>query len=329
MYGKIAVFKAGAQRAFVEKVLSRLSVSEIARISKRSERTIRDWRREKFSMDEDVLKKLCAHLRVPVPRNFSTKERYEHMSRAASKAGEIVWKKYGRIGGDEEKRLRQWQKWWQTKGKFKTTGCIHAPLGIQKPRYSIELAELCGILMGDGGISERQVSVTLHSIDDKEYTVFVANLMERLFGVRPALYSKKGVNAHVLVISRTELVSFLTEQCGLVKGNKIAQELDIPAWVRTKRSYMIACLRGLVDTDGSIFTHRYKVKGKWYSYKKLSFTSASPRLRTTVLMFLKSLGFSSRIGSQRDVRLDSVADMKKYFALVGSHNPKHLYRYAR
>jgi len=33
-----------------------------------------------------------------------------------------------------------------------------------------------------------------------------------------------------------------------------------------------------MDTDGCVFTHRYKSKGKWYSYKKLYFTSLSKPL---------------------------------------------------
>jgi len=28
-----------------------------------------------------------------------------------------------------------------------------------------------------------------------------------------------------------------------------------------------------------------------------------------------------------DVRLEGIADMQKYFSLVGTHNPKHLKRY--
>jgi len=41
----------------------------------------------------------------------------------------------------------------------------------------------------------------------------------------------------------------------------------------------------------------------------------------------KTLGMQPRLAGLYDVRLDSKADMKTYFAVVGSHNPKHLKRW--
>lgn len=103
-------------------------------------------------------------------------------------------------------------------------------------------------------------------------------------------------------------------------------EYTIPEWIKRDREFAIACLRGLVDTDGCVFTHRYRVKCTSYAYKKLSFTSASEPLQHSVHAILQKFGFHSRI-SGHDVRLDSVEDMKRYFLIVGSHNPKHLRRY--
>jgi len=44
---------------------------------------------------------------------------------------------------------------------------------------------------------------------------------------------------------------------------------------------------------------------------------------------MKNLGLNPRFSQNKDVRLDSVSDMKKYFGIVGSHNPKHLKRYEK
>ena len=38
-------------------------------------------------------------------------------------------------------------------------------------------------------------------------------------------------------------------------------------------------------------------------------------------------GMNPRLSQDKDVRLDNVKDMQKYFQSVGSHNPKHLKRY--
>jgi hypothetical protein len=196
------------------------------------------------------------------------------------------------------------------------------------PQRSEEFAEFCGIMLGDGGISEYQTIITLHSEDDSDYSEFVTDLIEKLFAVSPGIYKKKTAHALDLVISRVGLVEFLTRDCGLKLGNKVAQACDVPDWIKENVDLSIACVRGLVDTDGSIFTHRYISKGKEYAYKKLSFTSVSKPLLDSVQRILREFGLNARLGSNHDIRLDSKDDMAKYFDVIGSHNPKHLNRYA-
>lgn len=179
--------------------------------------------------------------------------------------------------------------------------------------------------MGDGGISNYQMVVTLHDTTDLKYAGFVMRLAEKLFGVRPSVYHHTKYAANNIVISRRELVQFL-HRAGLPIGNKVRQRFDMPKWVKRSRKLSVACVRGLVDTDGCVIIHRYRVRGKLYQYKKLSFTSRSRPLQQSVAKILAGLGMRARI-SGYDVRLDSILDMQKYFSLVGTHNPKHLKRY--
>jgi hypothetical protein len=105
--------------------------------------------------------------------------------------------------------------------------------------------------------------------------------------------------------------------------------MDIPDWIKNNEQYSIACVRGLVDTDGCVFIHRYKVNGKIYVYKKLAFTSYSDPLLCSVFAILKKNGLNPRLAQRRDVRLDSVNDMKKYFKIFSSHNLKILKQYKK
>ena len=150
--------------------------------------------------------------------------------------------------------------------------------------------------------------------------------MKELFRVDPSIYHSPKYSVNDIVISRTGLVEHL-HSLGLLIGNKIKQNLDIPEWIVSRKEYAIACVRGLVDTDGCLIIHKYKVNGKWYLYKKLSFTTASSPLRSTVYRIFQEVGLTPRIAQNRDVRIDSQADMKKYFEIIGSHNPKHLNKY--
>jgi intein/homing endonuclease len=137
--------------------------------------------------------------------------------------------------------------------------------------------------------------------------------------------AKNSVND--IVISRTELVKFLVS-LGLPIGNKVKQKIDIPIWIRRSKDFLVACIRGLIDTDGCVFVHSYKIKNKIYQYKKLAFSNRSKPLIKTVYDSLKKFGFSARITKyDKDIRIESRNDIKKYFKIFGSHNPKHLKKY--
>jgi hypothetical protein len=322
-----ALFAKGKQREFIKKILAKISVKEAAKICKISERTIRDWRREKFLADLKSLKILCRKVKFRIPENIKLKDDYWYTANGSSAGGLAVFKKYGRIGGDPEYRKKKWYEWWEKKGKYSRHPIINVAFPINRPRKSKDLAEFVGIALGDGGITQRQVTISLCSNDERQYSKFVTKLIKKLFDVPVSIYYDKKYLVVDLVVSRSELVRFCIEKLGLKRGNKIRQQVDIPDWIKRNKLYLTACTRGLIDTDGCVFTHRYKSKGKWYSYKKLCFTSYSEPLRQSVFYILKNIGLNPRLAQRRDVRIDSIEDMQKYFQLVGSHNSKLLKRY--
>lgn len=321
---KRAIFPREKQRAFLERIGKHITTANIAEICLCSERTIRDWRREKFSMPLTAVHALARQANVPIPKNIRIRDAYAHTAAAGKKGAAAVMEKYGRVPGEEKHRKERWRLWWESKGKF-IKNPILEPRTIHKPKRSVELAEFIGIMMGDGGISKYQISVTLHHIDDLEYASFVADLIKKLFKISPSIYHSPQHSVNDIVVSRKELVEHLHE-LGLPIGNKVKQQFDIPEWIKNNRTFSTACLRGLVDTDGSVFTHRYRVKGTQYAYKKLSFSSASTPLLQSVHAILRKLGIHSKL-RERDIRVESVTDMKQYFSIIGSHNPKHLRRY--
>lgn len=321
---KRVVFPSGKQKVFLERINQKLTVAAMARASKCSERTIRDWRWEKFSMSLTAARALSAQAKVPLPKNIRIRDAYAHIERASRMGAAAVIRKYGRFPRNEERRKEHWRRWWESEGKLKKN-LILEPKPVHRPNRSAELAEFVGIMMGDGGISTYQIVVTLHHIDDLEYAAFVADLIRRLFRIEPKIYHSPKNSVNDIVVSRKELVRYLHE-LGLPIGNKVKQRFDIPEWITHDPKLAAACLRGLVDTDGCIFTHRYQAKGTWYAYKKLSFTSASEPLRKSVHALLQEFGFHPRM-TGKDVRLDRAGDMKRYLSSIGSHNPKHLRRY--
>jgi hypothetical protein len=316
---------AGRQNNWLSAVRTQLSISDVAKVCACSERTIRDWQREKYHMDYACLLLLCKRLQLPIP-TVEKIDLYAHTQKAGQKGAATTMERYGKVPVDETLRKQAWHQWWVDQGKSQSV--ITKPKEIHYPKKSAALAEFVGIVLGDGGMTEGQLSITLNSTDDLEYSEFVVHLCKKLFRVNPSVYIRKYQNALVIMISRVALIRFLTEQVGLVTGNKVKHQVAIPDWIMTKKLYQIACLKGLVDTDGSVFTHRYTVNGKQYAYKKLSYTSASAPLKHGAHSIFKTLGMQSRLAGAYDVRLDSKADMKTYFTMVGSHNPKHLKRFS-
>jgi hypothetical protein len=321
-------FSSGAQRRFLNRSMKQLKLGPkgLAAMLALSPRTIRDWQRESFTMSLSAVRFISKKLNQPIPR-LTIKDPYWYAYIGSSAGGTAVYKKYGFVGGDPETRKKKWHEWWEREGRFKPHPFINVAKPIKEPKKSTLLAEFAGIVMGDGGITRRQVTVTLHHKDDKEYGEFVSVLIKKLFGVQPSRYHDSEDSVNNYVVSRSRLVQFCVEKLGLKIGNKVKQQIDIPDWIKQDKKFRIACVRGLVDTDGSVFTHTYKVNGKWYGYKKLDFSSMSQPLRHSVHEILKDIGFNPRFAQNKSVRLDSIADMKRYFQIINSHNPKHLRRY--
>jgi len=326
---RVIFASAGEQRGFLLAAKERIGNSwqDLAVLVDRHPRTIREWANEKYRIPYPVMIILAKKARMRLPASLIIKTWHDHLSEAGRVGGHAVARQRGgRVAPDEAYRLKKWRKWWDKIGKEKFHPIINKPRVIVRPRRSAKLAEFVGIILGDGGISSMQVIVTLHRNDDREYNIYVQKLMTDLFGVVPAVHQRSDSLADNIVVSRVALVRFCTEDLGLKKGNKVKQRVDIPVWVKENRQYLRACVRGLIDTDGSVFRHRYTVNGKLYSYKKLAFTNASPPLVQSVFRALQEFRLQPRL-TAREVRLDSQEDMRKYFIIFGSSNPKHLKRY--
>jgi hypothetical protein len=326
---KRVILPKNQQIRFINKLLTKISIKKAANLCDLSERTIRDWGRGKFSMDLKSIRKLSRITRVPLSQNIKLKDQYWYAKKGAPLGGKAVVKKYGSVGGDAKYRRKKWFEWWEKSGRFnKNHNLVTQPKPINRPIKSKDLAEFCGIMLGDGGMSEYQLTITLHHIDDKDYSKFVIKLIQKLFKLNPSIYHNIENSVNDIVVSRINLIKFL-QSLGLVVGDKIKQQINIPKWIQQDKKFLIACIRGLFDTDGSVVNHRYNVNNKIYLYKKIDFTSRSFRLIKTVHNSLRQFGINNRIRkNNQSIKIENTIDVKKYFKLISSHNPKHLKKYA-
>lgn len=194
---------------------------------------------------------------------------------------------------------------------------------VTLPRYSKELAEFFGIMMGDGGINnDWQANVTLNSITDSAYVKHVSTLCKKLFGITPATRKRKGKNALVISLASISVVDFLVLH-GLPRGNKLKNGIHIPQWVFSKPAYMKAMIRGLIDTDGCLFVHVHRVRGKVYKNIGLTFTSYSNDLLFQVVEVLTKFGIIPHITKRgRDIYLYQADSVEKYLKIFGTSNKR-------
>lgn len=321
-------FIKGEQKKFLSRVEESFSVQEIATWCEKSERTIRDWRREKFLIDEDSLLIICKKAKEEYPKNTNKIDSYWYAKKGATMGWIAVCKKYGSFPKNEEKRMSAWRKWWKEEGKFSETNAIGKRKSISIPQKSIKLAEFVGIMIGDGSITNYQIQISMSSIVDKDYALYVKKLIEELFQVPVSVIFLSSSNVIKLVVSRKSLVEYC-QKIGLKKGNKINAGLSVPQWIYEEKKYQVACLRGIMDTDGCIYNEIHRYKNKTYKYKRWNVTSASKELRKDVARILKNLRISFKERNQRSLQIEKRDEIKKYFKEVGSNNPKHITRYSQ
>jgi len=183
---------------------------------------------------------------------------------------------------------------------------------VGKIIYNLEintkLAEMIGIILGDGSLYEPTLTnshytlkIALNKIDEDEYVKYVIALIRKLFGVKPKLDTYKKGKGITLYINSKSLVEQL-KLIGLKTGNKVKNQVSIPdlinknlIWIKNHQKewkikyspLVISCLKGLFDTDGSVYVRK--------SHKRieLSFTNASLNLIKDFKTMCFTLGISS------------------------------------
>jgi intein/homing endonuclease len=207
------------------------------------------------------------------------------------------------------------------------------------------LSELIGIHVGDGSITDAFKN-TVHTVieycgdssDDLEYyKIYVSNLIEKLFGIKPLFQDYK--TWFKLVINSKAIFNFYTNVIGLPIGKK-AQTITIPKIILNNSKLIVTrFLRGLIDTDGSL-TFKKKYKNRHY-YPVLKLSLASKELIKQVKILLNNLGFItySYLDVKRfDIRTNKTAiiheiylygnkNLERWIKVIGFKNPKHLIKY--
>ena len=204
-----------------------------------------------------------------------------------------------------------------------------------------ELAELCGIIAGDGHlsryISPRRTDYRIEIVGNKEediaYFDHINSLFFRLFGKR--LTFKQGNGCARLYIHSKEILSFI-ESLGIPVGKK-SDIVKIPPIFLQDMPLTCHFIRGLADTDFSI---TFKKGGrKNNSYPRIVGEFASHPLYADLIAVFDKLGLvyfshtrlsTSHFGTFTHycIELNGRKNLKQWMKCIGFSNPKHLSKIA-
>ena len=208
---------------------------------------------------------------------------------------------------------------------------------------SPSLAEVYGALIGDGCLStfystyrKKQlylVMLTGHTHDFKYYQETIMPIFIKEFGTKGYLAHRgeKRGNCIDYVFWSKRIFSWFND-VGFPVGKKI--RLSIPKDIKNNNNLAIACVRGIFDTDGSIYSRyskQYKNHLKKYNYKNISFKMNSLEVIIQIKEILEKNGIRvSNIRKSEEAYVLTIHhqnSVKLFFELVKPSNPYHRERF--
>lgn len=217
--------------------------------------------------------------------------------------------------------------------------------GIQIPNsLTPELAELIGILAGDGNIylkknKKYEIRICGHLSEDKEHhQIIIASLFNKVFNVKNLVETTHQYKrARYIGISSKAITTFLVYHIGLPSGKKLDAKQIIPlAILRADITIKAAFLRGLADTDFCLrFKRRKDIKNPYHSdpYIVGRFGN-NQKMINDLLYLINSLGIRAYITEERgEYKINRVVtasgkkNLQKWMATICFNNYKHTTKY--
>ncbi|MEE9405953.1 MAG: LAGLIDADG family homing endonuclease [Candidatus Aenigmarchaeota archaeon] len=191
-----------------------------------------------------------------------------------------------------------------------------------------KMAEFFGILVGDGNLfySKKhrfyRVKISGDSETDLAYhKYYVIPLIKNLFNLEPKMAFHKDFREVDSYFYSKEIVSKLKKKFNFPerKSDYSAKHIHI---LLKNDMLKASFLRGFFDTDGTIYK-------KYGNYAQIGFRNHNFDILNEIFLILKSMGLNPSFNRHGSVCIHRQKEIKEFFKLVGSSNPKHIVRYLK
>lgn len=194
----------------------------------------------------------------------------------------------------------QWRLKARLDGKIPST---HIPL-----EKTEQLAFLIGMTLGDGHVEKFPRSERLHIVlgaDKPLLWQHVAKVVEQVFSKKAWVrLGKRGTYVEISLYQTR-----LSKRLDVPAGDRGKLIVRLPEWIRSEYRYLVACLKGLFEAEGS-----YSVHAPTYTHN-LSFSNKNPALLNEVEWALTSLGFHPE-RRPNAVRLRKKREVGRFIELI-------------
>lgn len=206
-----------------------------------------------------------------------------------------------------------------------------------------KLAEFYGALLGDGCLSQYFtkcdqrtrycVQLTGHVHDLEYYETVLQPTIRNTFGISGTIRSRRGTQAIIFNILNKSAFAFFHD-LGMPIGKK--HELAIPAAILQNPQFTAACVRGIFNTDGSVYrrySKQYAGHTKVYAYQVIQFKMNTRVLLQQLSDYLQSNGIRvNRIIRDRAssvLRVTHQPSMHAFMTLIQTPHRYHRERYLK
>jgi hypothetical protein len=202
---------------------------------------------------------------------------------------------------------------------------LRARSSVASGEYKLneEMAELCGIVSGDGNIwtnsRKYEISIT-GSPKDKEYMDKVVRIITH--SVKPKVYYRmRGRGLRVSIYSKSYF-EFLTKEVGFGVGIE-KNSHGVPIKILKSDILNVGFVRGLFDTDGSVFTSK---KRGVEEYPTIEITNDSLILMEHVRGILEENGLRTTFRKSNcntfKIAVHGNRMTRKWLQVIGSTHPR-------
>lgn len=192
--------------------------------------------------------------------------------------------------------------------------------------------ELIGVIIGDGHIHNKPpnyyVGITGHIKNSKEYFKVLSKMIHQVWGKK--INAREGSGGLRIIIYSKNIVLRLTDFFDLPYNSGKCFKVKIPEKLINDWDNVKHVIRGIVDTDGSVFVSN---KPGSPNYPSIEITTSSKLLADQIKTILSKHGFrvakiwsykSNKNNNIYKVPLNGRQNLKKWIDEIGFSNPNKM-----